>query len=113
MFRLFLFGLIVNSVCAASPGGTSVPLFFVANHGQAPADIRYMAQGPNVTAYFSQREILFRLGDEAIRMQLPDSNRNARVEGIRPLPGVANFLKGPKEKWRTGETIYGAVRYRQ
>ena len=89
MFRLLLFALILSSTCAGSPGGTSVPLLFVANHGQAPASVRYMGQGLNLTAYFSQRKILFRLGDDAIRMELPGSNRSALVEGIHPLPGVA------------------------
>lgn len=84
----------------------------MANHGQAPATVRYMAQGPELTAYFSSDAVLFRLGGRTVTMRLEGASRTARVEGIDRLPGRVNFLTGAESSWRTGESIYGGVIYR-
>jgi beta-propeller repeat-containing protein len=111
--RSLLLALIASAASAAAAGNEAIPLFFIANHGQAPPHVRYMAQGPEVTAYFSPREILFRIGSYPIRMQFQGSNPAAPIEGTDRLPGEVNFLTGPQENWRRGKAMYGSVVYRQ
>jgi hypothetical protein len=54
MMRNLLVALIANGAAlAASPVKDAVPLFFIANHGQAPSAVRFMAKGSGLTAYFS------------------------------------------------------------
>ncbi len=107
LFVLFTAGPIL----AAGSGRQTLPLFFTANHGQAPAAVRYVAQGPELTAYFSANEVLFRLGERTLQMRL-EGSAATRVEGIDRLPGQVNFLTGPQSTWQTGQSIYGGVAYR-
>jgi hypothetical protein len=54
MMRNLLVALIANGAAlAANPVKDAVPLFFIANHGQAPSAVRFMAKGSGLTAYTS------------------------------------------------------------
>ncbi len=105
--------LTVSASLAASSSDAAVPLVFIANHGQAPSEVRFMAQGSGLTAYFSPGEALFRTGDQAVRMRIVGARASGEVEGIDPLPGQANFLKGDAAEWRLGVPLYRGVAYRQ
>src|SRR5262245_38757683 len=100
MLRSFCLLAFAGVVFAAGP--QRVPLFFIGNHGQAPDAVRYMAQGPELTAWFSDREIRFRLGSETLAMSLEGASERARIEAIERLPGQVNFLVGTRDEWRTG-----------
>lgn len=114
MMRNLLVALIANlAALAANPVKDAVPLFFIANHGQAPAAVRFMAKGSGLTAYFSPGEALLRVAGRSVRMQFEQANPSPRVEGIEPLPGHANFLIGAKKDWRPDVPLYGAVVYRE
>ena len=89
-----------------------VPLFFAANEGQAPAEVRFMAKGSGLTAFFLQGEVVFRTAASSVRMRMEGANLAARVEGADPLAGRVSFLTGAEENWRTGLPTYGAVAYR-
>jgi hypothetical protein len=89
-----------------------LPLFFLANHGQAPPPVRYMARAVGLTAYFSPGEALYRVAGKTLRMRFEGAARVARPEAMNRLPGVANFLIGPKDRWLLGQPLYDGVVYR-
>ena len=110
--RVLLIGLLVNcAALLAQPGNSAVPLFFIENHGQAPAAVRFMVKGSGITAYFSPSEVLYRAGGKAVRIEFPGANYSI-PEGVGELPGRANFLRGKPEEWVTGVALYGGVVYR-
>ena len=113
MMRNLLVVLIANSAAlAANPVKDAVPLFFIANCGQAPPAVRFMAKGSGLTAYFSPGEAVFRVAGRSVRMQFEGANPSPQVEGMERLPGHANFLIGPQKDWRPDVPLYGAVVYR-
>ena len=70
MMRSLLVVLMANGAAlAANPVKDAVPLFFIANHGQAPPAVRFMAKGSGLTVYFSAREALFHVAGSTVRMQ--------------------------------------------
>ena len=113
MWNLLIALLAASATLAASSSDAAVPLFFIANHGQAPSPVRYMAQGSGLTAFFSPGEALFRVSDKSVRVQFVGANPSVEVEGIKQLPGQANFLTGDADQWRVGVPLYGGVAYRQ
>jgi uncharacterized repeat protein (TIGR01451 family) len=113
MMRILLVVLIANGAAlAANPVKDAVPLFFIANHGQAPPAVRFMAKGSGLTAYFSPGEALFRVAGRSVRMRFEKANPSPRIEGMERLPGHANFLIGAQRDWRSDVPLYGAVVYR-
>ena len=110
--RLLLALLCHAALWAAGPGSDAVPVFFVANHGQAPPDVRFTAQGSGIHAFFSLVEVRYQTPDASLYMQFDGAGREVRMEGAEPLPGHANFLLGGAESWHAGIPLYGAVVYR-
>ncbi|MGA9624181.1 MAG: hypothetical protein WBL65_14330 [Bryobacteraceae bacterium] len=95
MTRNLLVALIANGAAlAANPVRDAAPLFFIANQGQAPPAVRFMAKGSGLTAYFAPHEALFRAAGTSVRMQFEGANPSLKVEGMERLPGHANFLIG-------------------
>ena len=108
-----LIALMANGLLAAAGSGQdAVPLFFVANSGQAPEEVRFMAKGSGVTAYFAPGEVVLRVGETPVRMRFEGANPRAAIEATGRLPGVVNFLTGTEETWRVDVALFGAVRYR-
>ena len=97
---------------AASPANNGIPLFFVANDGQTAPEVRFMAKGSGLTAYFLKDEAVFRTFGSSIRMHLEGANPKVRVEGSNPLAGQVNFFTGGQQNWHAGLPMYGAVAYR-
>ena len=109
-----LIALLAASVSlAASPSDAAVPLFFIANHGQVAPEVRFMAQGSRLTAFFSPGEALFRVDDRSVRVQFVGASPSGEVEGTKRLTGLANFLTGEEDHWRIGVSLYGGLAYRQ
>ncbi|HYW47671.1 MAG TPA: SBBP repeat-containing protein, partial [Bryobacteraceae bacterium] len=111
--NLLIVWIATCAVLAANPAGDTVPLVFIANRGQAPATVRFMAKGSGLTAFFSPEEALFRMGDAFVRVQFAGARPGVEVEGLERQPGEANFLIGPQEEWRLGVPLYGGVVYRE
>jgi len=106
-------GLMFSGAALASdPAGDKVPLFFVENAGQAPAPVRFVAQGSGGSAWFSPGEVDFHAGQALVRIFAAGSNPAVKIEGIDRLPATANFLVGPEEHWRTGVPLYRSIAYR-
>jgi len=112
--RNWLVALIANGAAlAANPVHNAVPLFFIANRGQAPPAVHFMAKGSGLTAYFSPGEVLFRVAGRSVRVQFEKANPSPRIEGMERLPGHASFLIGAQRDWRPDVPLYGAVAYRE
>src|SRR5580704_1110047 len=97
---------------ATGPAEHGIPLFFVANDGQTSPEVRFMAKGSGLTAYFLKDEAVFRTSGSSLRMHLEGANPKVRIEGSNPLAGRVNFLTGGQENWHAGLPMYGAVTYR-
>src|ERR1035437_2990896 len=104
--------LTYSAALAAGPAKDSVPLFFVANNGQAPEAVRFMAKGSGITAFFSPGEVLLRHAGTSIHMRFEGAMPGAEVRGLDPLAGRANFLTGTVDRWHTGVPLFGRVAYR-
>ena len=113
MCNLLIVWIATCAGLAANPAGDAVPLVFIANRGQAPEAVRFMAKGSALTAFFSSEEALFRIEDAFVRVQFLGARPAVEVEGLEPQPGQANFLIGPREEWRLGVPLYGGVIYRE
>src|ERR1700730_11477143 len=112
--RIVLVTLMMNCAgMAASPARNPLPLSFIANHGQAPAAVRFMVKSSGLTAYFSAGETLLIVAGASVRIHFEGANPAAQVEGTDRLPSHANFLIGERENWRLDVPVYGAVRYRE
>ena len=103
--------ILVLTSCAVA-AGAKVPVFFVANQGQAPRAVRFTAKGSGLTAYFLCREILLRAQGVWVHMRFEGASSSVRVEGASPLAGRANFLMGDQARWHRDVPTFGAVRYR-
>jgi hypothetical protein len=97
---------------AAAPGGDSVPVFFIANQGQAPAAVRFMAKSPGITAWFLDDGVVLRAAGGTVRLGFEGAEKSAALEGQRPLAGRANFLTGDVDRWRLGVPLFGKIAYR-
>ena len=97
---------------AASPGRDSVPVFFIANQGQAPAAVRFMAKSPGITAWFLDDGVVLRVGGQTVRLCFEGAARSATLEGRQPLEGRANFLARDAESRRLDVPLFGKVFYR-
>jgi hypothetical protein len=97
---------------AASPGRDSVPLFFIANQGQAPASVRFMTKSPGITAWFLDDAVVLRAAGGTVRMSFEGAETSAALEGRQPLAGKANFLTGDAGTWRLGVPLFGELSYR-
>jgi hypothetical protein len=106
-----LVAIVFFAVCAAA-AGPNVPVFFVANPGQAPGAVRFIAKGSGVTAYFLPREIQLCAHRARMRMQFQGANPSAALEGAGSLPGRANFLIGTVSGWHRDLPTFEAIRYR-
>jgi len=106
--------LLANGALLAAGAGRSepMPLLFLANHGQAPPPVRFMAKASGLTAYFSPGEVLFRVAGRSLRMRFDGAVRASLPEAMDRLTGVANFLTGPKDRWLLAQPLYEGVAYR-
>src|SRR3954447_24056881 len=105
--RLVWIGLALFRTTAAPAG--SGPLVFVANHGQAGPEVRFLAKTQRMNAYFSRREAVLQSGDATLHMEFVDATGPRRLEPAGAGSGVANFLIGPPDTWRTGVPLLAGV----
>jgi hypothetical protein len=112
----------------------NLPLAFEPNVGQTDPQVRFLARGGGMTAFFTDTEttmVLSRsrhanrpagLGREeapagevertVVRMKLENASRSRRATGLERLPGISNYFIGnDPAKWRTGVPHYARVQY--
>src|SRR3954469_21188048 len=110
--RFFWIGMAALQSFAAVRGGDSLPLVFVPNRGQAHGDVRFLAKGARLNAYFSPREAVFQMDAASLRIEFAGATGPRRIEATGQSSGIANFLVGPEETWRTGVPLLEGVAYR-
>jgi hypothetical protein len=109
MKRTIFLAFLAAVARAAAPD--AIPLFFVANHGQAPPLIQFTAQGSGLTAFFSEDQVVFRVSAAPITLLFPGA-RPAHLEGLDPLNATASFITGPESEWRSGVPLFSSIAYR-
>jgi len=87
----------------------SVPLYFEANQGQAPVQVRYLAQTSQYSLYLSDTAITTNFPNgRSLRMNLPRSS----PEGLGSLPGKTHYYAGSDPSMWLTVPQYARVRYR-
>lgn len=83
-------------------GLAELPLSFIANAGQADANVRFMVKAGKHTVFFTPQEVVFATSQHTegeytcssvVRISFAGANGGVKVEGEEPLPGVANFFE--------------------
>ena len=114
MNRICWLAIILSSALgAASRGDEPVPVFFIANRGQAPARVRFMVKGSGLTAYFLPGETALDIGGGSLRLRFEGANPGHRLEGKGLLAGQANFLAGDPSHWTVDVPLYESLVYRE
>ena len=75
-----------------------MPLLFLANHGQAPPPVRFLAKAPGLTVCFSPGEVLFGVAGNTLRMRFEGADGASLPEAAGPAPGSGEFpdrIEGP------------------
>ena len=112
----------------ASPAAESLrtnradlPLYFEGNSGQSDPSVRFLAHGRGCTLFLTEREAVLSLQSSrpaarpegVLRIRPIDSNPQAAIEGLDPLPGRVNYFIGDQRaEWRTDIQTFARVRYR-
>ncbi len=104
---------------SASPSAAygRLPLAFEPNHGQADAQVRFLARSSAYTLFLASDEAVLSLKNstaervDGLRMKLLRANSSAAIVGVDLLPGKTNyFLGSDPAKWRTGIPTYARVK---
>jgi len=109
--RIIWIGMAFSYAAGAAPPG-SVPLLFVANHGQARPEAEFMAKGPRLNAYFGRREAALQMGGAALHIEYVDASGPRLLEPVGQAGGEINFLIGPEQTWEHGIPLLDGVAYR-
>jgi hypothetical protein len=96
---------------AAGYGRAGLPLAFEHNIGQAEAGARYVARGRGYRIVFEQGGATLSSESGTVRMNWRNANRRSRIHGRGAAKGIANYLNGAREEWRTGIPLYSGVQY--
>src|SRR5258708_1318020 len=72
----------------------SLPIMLFENHGQAPADVRFLLQYQRLRALYRNDAVRFRDGAKSFTMRFRGQNRSTRLTALEPIPGRVNFLRG-------------------
>jgi len=98
-----------------------IPLSFIANAGQADANVQFMVKAGKHIVFFTSQEVVFAASEQTedeltrssvVRLRFAGANEEVKVEGEEPLPGVANFFLGnAPEQWRANVPTYAAITY--
>jgi Beta-propeller repeat len=111
--HIYLLAVILSFAAGAAPRRSgSVPIFFIANRGQAPAPVRFMVKGSGLQAYFLPGEIDLDLAGSHLRMRLEGADPHHRLDGQGLLSGHANFLTGSQSAWTLDVPLYEYLIYR-
>jgi hypothetical protein len=90
-----------------------IPLVFIANRGQVHHSVRFTAQSPGFTAYFTPEEIVIDVASAIVRMRYPGANVSPALGGLDLQEGKANYLIGNDPgNWKTDVPLFGRVVYK-
>src|SRR5215467_12686087 len=130
MFRIVLLSLISSAtlvVAAPQPQPFRRPLVFEPNHGQAPAQVKWLARGPGYQLFLTREGVTMMIQEGAAGPSGSDTNSSSRqsprtklapaklkystvqmkltasrpwqdVAGLQPTGGVSNYVRGKDMK---------------
>lgn len=112
-----VFSLASVALFAAPPesaGTLRIPFGFTENRGQAAAEIRYIAAGADMKAWFESTGLILQRGAAAVRVEFAGAEPNPEIEALDESGASINYLRGSDPAhWRTGLPLYGAIRYHE
>ncbi len=116
LFRLATVAALVCAPLFAGPAESSgtprIPFGFAENRGQAAGEIRYIATGADMKAWFESAGFVVQRGSAAVRVEFAGAERDPQIEALDPTGASVNYLRGSDPTaWRTGVPLYGAIRY--
>ena len=86
-----------------------LPLYFVANDGQADSRVDYYVQGSETNIYFTSKGITYQLSDEerrkrwAVKLNFEGAN-NVTPVGRSQTEASINYFKGSEQDWSNSKT---------
>jgi hypothetical protein len=94
-----------------------LPLSFIENKGQMDRQIRYYAQGPGYSFFFTNHEVRLALTkgkrEQVLDLRFLGARSNASLERGPPLPGRVSYISGrDSSKWHTNLRTFRSLRYR-
>jgi uncharacterized protein (TIGR03437 family) len=91
------------------------PLYLEPNLGQTDARVQFLARGGGMNLFLTGADAVVGLqGGTSLRMRMVGARRGVRGEGLEPLDGTSNYLRGrDPSRWRTGVPHFAKVRYRE
>ena len=78
-----------------------LPLAFEPNLGQSDPQVRFLARGGGMTAFFTDTETVMVLGrseQAVVRMKRVGGRAARQVQGLEKLPGISNYFIGNDPK---------------
>ena len=97
---------------AAVQGLGQVPLYFEQNIGQTAAEAKFLARAGGMTAFLTERGVVFPLGQgAAVRMEFADAQA-ATLTGLEPATGLSSYFRGnDPSRWTPNAPHFTKVRY--
>lgn len=111
---------------AATRTLSQMPVYFVANQGQAElSEAAYFVQGRATTVYFTPQGVVYRLrnrspfqpaalgahAESVVRQEFLNAALSPRVEGRQLTSARMSYFLGPQENWVTGVPSFAEVLY--
>jgi uncharacterized repeat protein (TIGR01451 family) len=92
-----------------------LPLHFEPNLKQTTGEVRFLARGGGMMAFFTETETVMVLGrgkQAVVRMRLEKAGMPRRIAGVEKLPGISNYFIGNNPaRWRTDVPHYARLQY--
>ena len=90
----------------------SLPVRFEPNLGQWNGNVKFFARTGDSHLLLTSRDAVLSASGHVVGLSLLHANPSPRVEGLDPQTARANYFVGAdRDRWRTGVTQYGRVRY--
>jgi hypothetical protein len=104
--------ILLIPVVQIGAAATRMPVEFVENCGQWPAETRFVAGKGSMRARLEPRSIAI-AGTESVRLNFEGANATAEPIGENPRPTHYNFFIGSDPaRWQSGVAAYASVLYR-
>jgi hypothetical protein len=106
------------------PNLSQLPLSFIPNGGQFDPTVNFSVRGASHAIFFTPDEVVFSVAAQpdpeseevqssVVRLEFVGANGDPVIEGIEPLPGLANFLSGSdNSSWSGNLPTYQGIAYR-
>lgn len=110
IFAVLMMGVLNGASMVPASNFGNIPLYFVANHGQADAAVAYYARTPGYTLWVTHNGV--KLGDT--HLVFLDANKHPGIDALGQTSHTVNFFRGKDTtQWKTGVPTSKAVLYKE